>query len=163
MNKIGLFLFRKDLRLHDNLGLINLSKLCTKIIPIFILDNYQIDITEQNKYYRSNNAIQFMCESLLDLNKQLDNKLIQKIIHAPSLWDKDYPKYEGIFNIPSGMINKQKFDEEIGNIAHSKSLHNKYKKELYDGDSVIIPQIGSEEFEVIVDKDLNLEYNPLIF
>ena len=75
MNKIGLFLFRKDLRLHDNLGLINLSKLCTKIIPIFILDNYQIDITEQNKYYRSNNAIQFMCESLQDLNKQLNNKL----------------------------------------------------------------------------------------
>ena len=66
------------------------------------------------------------------MTEQLDNKLIQKIIHAPSLWDKDYPKYEEIFNIPSGMINKQKFDEEIGNIAHSKSLHNKYKKELLD-------------------------------
>ena len=75
MNKIGLFLFRKDLRVHDNLGLINLSNKCIKIIPIFILDNFQIDITEQNKYYRSNNAIQFMCESLQDLNKQLNNKL----------------------------------------------------------------------------------------
>lgn len=74
MNKIGLFLFRKDLRLHDNLGLINLSKICNKIIPIFILDNYQIDLTEHNKYYRSDNAIQFMCESLIDLNEQLDNK-----------------------------------------------------------------------------------------
>jgi hypothetical protein len=66
------------------------------------------------------------------MTDELDNKLLQKIIHAPSLWDKDYPKFEKTFNIPSGMINKQKFDEEIGDIAHSKSLHNKYKKELLD-------------------------------
>ena len=75
MNKIGIFIFRKDLRLEDNLGLINLSKECKQIIPIFILDEYQIDINNTNKYYRSNNAIQFMCESLIDLNKQLNNKL----------------------------------------------------------------------------------------
>ena len=75
-NNLGIFIFRKDLRLHDNLALIELSKKCDKIIPIFIFDNYQIDITEHNKYYRSNNAIQFMCESLVDLNKQLDNKLM---------------------------------------------------------------------------------------
>lgn len=75
MNKLGIFIFRKDLRLNDNLGLINLSKQCSKIVPIFILDNNQIDITNKNKYYRSNNAIQFMCESLIDLNVQLNNKL----------------------------------------------------------------------------------------
>jgi deoxyribodipyrimidine photo-lyase len=75
MNKIGIFIFRKDLRLEDNLGLIKLSKECKYIIPIFILDDNQIEITNKNKYYRSNNAIQFMCESLLDLNDQLNNKL----------------------------------------------------------------------------------------
>ena len=75
-HNLGIFIFRKDLRLCDNLALIELSKKCDKIIPIFIFDNYQIDITENNKYYRSNNAIQFMCESLIDLNKQLDNKLM---------------------------------------------------------------------------------------
>jgi deoxyribodipyrimidine photo-lyase len=74
-NKLGIFLFRKDLRLYDNLSLIELTKKCDQIFPIFIFDDYQINITEQNKYYRSNNAIQFMCESLLDLNKQLNNKL----------------------------------------------------------------------------------------
>ena len=41
------------------------------------------------------------------MTDELDNKLLQKIIHAPSLWDKDYPKFEKTFNIPSGMINKQ--------------------------------------------------------
>jgi deoxyribodipyrimidine photo-lyase len=74
-NKLGIFLFRKDLRLQDNLALIELTKKCNIILPIFIFDNYQINITENNKYYRSNNAIQFMCESLLDLNNQLNGKL----------------------------------------------------------------------------------------
>jgi len=63
---------------------------------------------------------------------QLNNELIQKIIHAPSLWDKDYPKFEKTFHIPSGMINNKKFDEEVGDIAHSTTVHNKYKKELLD-------------------------------
>lgn len=73
---LGIYIFRKDLRLHDNLALIELSKQCQEILPIFIFDNYQIDQNENNKYYRSNNAIQFMCESLLDLNQQLNNKLV---------------------------------------------------------------------------------------
>jgi deoxyribodipyrimidine photo-lyase len=72
---IGLFIFRKDLRLTDNLGLIKLSHHCKYIIPIFILDNNQIDINEYNQFYRSNNAIQFMLESIIDLNQQLKNKL----------------------------------------------------------------------------------------
>ena len=76
IDKLGIFIFRKDLRLSDNLALIKLTKECNNIIPIFIFDDYQINITKTNKYYRSNNAIQFMCESLIDLNKQLDNKLM---------------------------------------------------------------------------------------
>jgi len=109
-NNLGIFIFRKDLRLYDNLGLIKLSKKCEKIIPIFIFDDYQINITEHNKYYRSNNAIQFMCESLIDLNKQLDNKLmffkgdpikiLEKIVKSLYKdnniiigFNKDYTKY----------------------------------------------------------------------
>lgn len=72
---IGIFIFRKDLRIHDNIGLSEFSKKCTKIIPIFIFDPYQIDRTKQNQYYRSNHGIQFMCESLIDLHKQMKQKL----------------------------------------------------------------------------------------
>lgn len=75
MNSIGIFIFRKDLRLNDNLGLIKLSKKCKAIYCIFILDDYQIEKSTHNQYYYSSNAIQFMCESLEDLNKQLNNKL----------------------------------------------------------------------------------------
>ena len=66
------------------------------------------------------------------------------------------PKYNGS-SLYEYYVTSTNRDDSI------KFYLNKYKKELYDGDSVTIPQIGSEEFEVIVDKDLNLEYNPLIF
>jgi hypothetical protein len=35
------------------------------------------------------------------------------------------------------------------------------KRELYDGDKVKIKQLGNTEYTVYVDKDLQLEYNPL--
>lgn len=73
---IGIFLFRKDFRIHDNLALHSLCQLCSTIIPIFIFDPYQVDETKDNKWYRSNHAIQFMCESLVDLYIQTQKKLL---------------------------------------------------------------------------------------
>ena len=64
------------------------------------------------------------------MTDELDNKLLQKIIHAPSLWDKDYPKFEKIFAMSNKVIDLEKYDNDISPIRHSKSLHNKYKKEL---------------------------------
>ena len=69
--KIGIYIFRRDLRLNDNIGLIKLQNNVDLIIPIFILDRHQIKKTAKNKNYISNNAIQFMCESLIDLSNQL--------------------------------------------------------------------------------------------
>ncbi len=36
------------------------------------------------------------------------------------------------------------------------------KRELYDGDKVVIKQLGNVEYDVIIDKNLDLEYNPLL-
>lgn len=69
----GIFIFRRDLRLNDNHGLINLMKKCDKIIPVFFLDKYQIIKSDHNEHYFSNNVVQFLCESLVDLNNQLKN------------------------------------------------------------------------------------------
>ena len=66
---MNIFIFHRDLRLVDNTALI---KAPTPIVPIFIFIDEQID-PNKNKYF-SNNAVQFMCESLVDLNKSL-NKL----------------------------------------------------------------------------------------
>lgn len=59
-----LFIFHRDLRLNDNTGLINIDKCSNKIIPIFIFDPKQLEAK-----YKSNNCIQFMVESLDDLDK----------------------------------------------------------------------------------------------
>ena len=71
---MALFIFRRDLRLNDNIGLIN-ALIDTKenVYPLFILNPEQID-KNKNEYF-SNNSVQFMCESLRDLNQQLDGKL----------------------------------------------------------------------------------------
>jgi deoxyribodipyrimidine photo-lyase len=71
MHDIGVFVFRRDLRLVDNHGLIELGKACKKVLPVFLLDKHQVVRGEHNQYYHSNNAVQFMCESLVDLDRQL--------------------------------------------------------------------------------------------
>ena len=64
---MNIFIFRRDFRLYDNLGLINAIKNCKNILPIFIFTPEQI----KNNEFKSDNAIQFLVESLHDLNKQL--------------------------------------------------------------------------------------------
>ena len=63
-----IFIFRRDFRLFDNNGLIYAIKNYENIIPIFIFTPEQI--TKKNKF-KSDNAIQFMIESLKDLNSEL--------------------------------------------------------------------------------------------
>ena len=66
----SIFIFRRDFRLTDNLGLIEAIKNSKEIIPIFIFTPEQID---KNKY-KSDNAIQFMIESLFELEKKIKKK-----------------------------------------------------------------------------------------
>ena len=68
MTKYTIFIFRRDLRLEDNLGLQHAIKNYANIIPIFIFTPEQVG--NQNSF-RSDNAIQFMCESLQELDKNL--------------------------------------------------------------------------------------------
>jgi len=65
-----IFIFRRDYRLYDNIGLIEALKKSIHVIPIFILTPEQLVHNE----YKSDNAVQFMIESLNDLDKELKNK-----------------------------------------------------------------------------------------
>lgn len=60
----GLFIFRRDLRIVDNTGLNLLNEKCKNIYTIFIFTPEQAG--NGNKY-KSDNAVQFMIESLEDL------------------------------------------------------------------------------------------------
>lgn len=66
--KKSLVIFRRDLRLHDNTALQEALEKSDIVIPVFIFDPRQI--TKKN-IYKSTNAIQFMLESLTDLERQL--------------------------------------------------------------------------------------------
>ncbi len=72
--EVGFYIFRKDLRIKDNRGLIKLSEHVKYIIPIFIFDTNQIDININNKTYLSFPAIRFLCESFKDLYEQIKNQ-----------------------------------------------------------------------------------------
>lgn len=64
---MSLFIFRRDFRLNDNIGLNNLLNESEEITPIFIFTPRQV---ERNTF-KSYNCIQFMVESLKDLDVNL--------------------------------------------------------------------------------------------
>jgi deoxyribodipyrimidine photo-lyase len=111
----SIFIFRRDFRLTDNIGLIECFKNSDKILPIFIFTPEQI---ENNEYF-SSNSFQFMLESLDNLNNELihnynsqihyyygDNIKILKEIY-------DEYKYDSIYFNKDYTVYSKKRDEEI--------------------------------------------------
>ena len=67
----GLFIFRRDLRIVDNNCLNLLSTYCKRIYTIFIFTPEQVGSSNP---YKSNASVQFMIESLEDLQKEIRTK-----------------------------------------------------------------------------------------
>ena len=64
----SLFIFRRDLRLQDNRGLLKAVKSSEQVVPCFILNPEQVG---PENTYRSMRALQFMAESLVELDADL--------------------------------------------------------------------------------------------
>ncbi len=79
------FIFRRDLRLFDNTALIEATKKYNAVYCIFIMTPEQLKNTNE---YKSNSAIQFMYESLKELNEEIvlnifygnPHKILEKIL-----------------------------------------------------------------------------------
>ena len=69
---MNIFIHHRDIRYQDNTTLNAMSKELDNIIPIFIFPPEQID-PKKNKYF-SHNLVQFMCESLIELDKDYSKK-----------------------------------------------------------------------------------------
>lgn len=67
--KRALFIFRRDLRLQDNRGLFSALKAADEVILSFIFNPDQIE----NNSYRSTPCLQFMIESLEELESEISN------------------------------------------------------------------------------------------
>jgi deoxyribodipyrimidine photo-lyase len=68
--KKGIFIFRRDLRGFDNTALIKATEECETVLCIFIFTPTQIT----NNKYKSDACVQFMCESLIQLQKYVPVK-----------------------------------------------------------------------------------------
>ena len=69
---MNIFIHRRDLRHEDNTTLLKMNKEFDNITPIFIFNPEQIYPTK-NKYF-SNNLVQFLIESLVELNNSYKKK-----------------------------------------------------------------------------------------
>lgn len=67
--KKSVFIFRRDLRLEDNLGLLEALEKSETVVPVFIFDPRQID-RNKNSYF-SEPAFHFMLSSLHELDQDL--------------------------------------------------------------------------------------------
>lgn len=98
---VGVFWFRQDLRLHDNLALLELIKNCDKIIPIFIIDE------DESLGSASKCWLQHSLESLNSSLKLKDSQLfyfkgkpyeiLKKLANQHNIasiyWNRLYDKY----------------------------------------------------------------------
>ena len=66
------FIFRRDLRLGDNLGLLEALEASEEVLPVFIFDPRQID-PKQNEYF-SAPAFHFLLNSLKELHEALTSR-----------------------------------------------------------------------------------------
>ena len=104
---VGLFIFHRDFRLFDNIGLINASRECEKLYTCFIFTPDQVG---KSNDYRSQNSIQFMIESLVELSSDIKKQggqlmtfygeqtiILRNLVHFFGIntifFNKDYTPY----------------------------------------------------------------------
>jgi len=120
----SIFIFRRDFRLIDNLGLIECAKKSSSILPIFIFTPEQI---EKNDYF-SSNCFEFLLNALDSLDKELKEKFNSKIhyfygdnVEILKKIYKEY-KYDAIyFNMDYTVYAKNR-DLEIKNYCDSSNI-----------------------------------------
>ena len=68
MEKMNIFWFRRDLRLHDNAGLYHALKAGSAVLPMFIFDTIILDKLEEKKDKR----VEFIRDVLVNIQKELE-------------------------------------------------------------------------------------------
>jgi len=132
----SVFIFRRDLRSVDNLGLIYACKNSKEVLPIFIFTPEQI---EKNSF-KSDNAVQFMIESLEELNKSLDNKLRLYFGKQEDIIAKLFKKDK---NIDAVVFNMDYTPYSIKRDKKIAQVCKKNKKKCMSAHDYLLHKIGS--------------------
>jgi deoxyribodipyrimidine photo-lyase len=120
----SIFIFRRDFRLTDNLGLIECAKKSSSILPIFIFTPEQI---EKNDYF-SSNCFEFLLNALDSLDKEFKEKFNSKIhyfygdnVEILKKIYKEY-KYDAIYFNMDYTVYSKKRDLEIKNYSNNDNI-----------------------------------------
>lgn len=142
----GLFIFRRDYRVVDNIGLNLANSRCANIYPVFIFTPEQVGSGNQ---YKSDNAVQFMINSLSDLNKQTGNKLscyygnnLSVISDLVRALDIDYI----CFNVDYTPYAKQR-DYNIFELCVKLGVFLDYAHDYYLHEPGIILNVGGQVYQ----------------
>ena len=117
----GLFIFHRDLRIIDNIGLINASSQCKELFVCFIFTPDQVG---KSNSYRCQNAIQFMIESLEELSQEIEKQGGELLI----FYDKQTKVIEQFIdqNIQAVFFNKDYTPYAVGRDNETEELCKKY-------------------------------------
>lgn len=140
MNK-AIFIFRRDLRLSDNTGLINALSNHKTVIPIFIFTKKQLS----NNKYKSDNCVKFMIECLEDLDSQLSKyKSRLFYFYAKDKESDIIKKLLGSDNtITSVYVNADYTNYSIKRDEHIKNLCESMKVLFVSCDDLLLHPMGS--------------------
>lgn len=136
--KLSIFIFRRDFRLNDNIGLLHALQNSYKVIPIFIFSPEQIIKNE----YKSNNCIQFMIESLESLNNEL-KEYKSKLFYffgRPSQVIQSIIKNNDINSVYVNMDYTPYSHERDNDI---KNICNKNNCEFYSYEDILLNDVNS--------------------
>jgi len=138
MYKKAVFIFRRSLRLDDNIGLINALKLSKKVIPIFIFTPEQV----VKNPYKSSNAVQFMIESLQDLDVQLQKKG-GRLLYFFGKPDKIVQEIIEKEPIDAVFINQDYTPYSVKRDAGIKKVCEKYAVDCNSYEDLLLHAVGS--------------------
>ncbi|WP_221389990.1 deoxyribodipyrimidine photo-lyase [Dyadobacter sp. NIV53] len=91
--KVAIFWFRRDLRLHDNAGLYHALKSGYKVLPLFIFDRNILDHLENKQDAR----IVFIYNAVLEIQKELKKAGSDILVHfgfPAKIWKKLLTEYD---------------------------------------------------------------------
>lgn len=141
-HKRALFVFRRDLRLEDNTGLIAALKNSEHVLPCFILDPRQY----RNNEYKSLNCMQFMLESIVDLQQQLKKKGGELFL-LEGITEKVIKKFLLDKKIDAVYLNRDYTPFSLQRDEKIATLCKKLSIEFYDFDDALLnsPDISCKE------------------
>ena len=144
VDEVAVHWFRRDLRLHDNEGLLRAAECCTKLIPLYILDSHYLDPDKHGSNY-----LGFLLDSLRDLDNDLKDigsqlfiakgdpvNVMEKLLSAFNVSKVTFSRATGKHN--------QSVEKRITEISvrHGGDVESFWSNTLYDPDYLLSVNCG---------------------